>query len=249
MRFLKLLPFLAILVFVVIGIVTAQNPPGGYNSPSTSGGSGTINSGTTGNIPDYSAATTLSDSGIAASNLVQLAVSGTQTIQNTGNANTLIVKQSAGGGQPFFVQTSSGAAIQSSAIGGTFQMVFPGGIGFQGSVGNSANSHIMISLTAPTIAGAGCGGSGATIPVNNGTISFQIGVGATPTTGCTVTLPSATTDWNCTFTDATTQSTSVFLQKQSAWGTATASFVNYNTAGTATNLVASDVIHVSCAAE
>jgi hypothetical protein len=110
-------------------------------------------------------------------------------------------------------------------------------------------SHILASNTSPTIAAAGCGGGAASISVHNGTFSFSINVGTTPTTGCTVTMPAATTDWNCNFTDATTQNTSVFLQKQSAWGTTTAAFTNWNTAGAATNIVASDIIHVTCVGE
>jgi hypothetical protein len=59
---------------------------------------------------------------------------------------------------------------------------------------NAAN--LLISTTAPTIAGAGCGGSAASIANNNGTAAFTINVGTAPTSGgCTITLPTAANGW------------------------------------------------------
>jgi hypothetical protein len=109
---------------------------------------------------------------------------------------------------------------------------------------------LLISPTAPTIAGAGCGGSAATILSNNGTASFTINTGTAPTTACTVTMPAAATDWNCYATDYTTNSTSVFLQKQTnAISTTSVTITNFNDVAVATNFVANDKVRVSCFAQ
>lgn len=114
-----------------------------------------------------------------------------------------------------------------------------------GSISKGAN--IIISGTAPTIAGAGCGGSAASIAANNGTASFTINVGTAPTAGgCTVTLPTAATGWNCYVTDITTNSTSVFLQKQTTSTTTSAVLVNYSDVAVATAPTASDIWRASC---
>jgi hypothetical protein len=113
----------------------------------------------------------------------------------------------------------------------------------QFSVGN----NLLVSQTAPTIAAAGCGGGAASITVNNGTASFNVGVGTTPGSACTVTLPAAVTGWNCFASDLTTANTAVFLQKQTGpISTTLAVITNYNTAGAATAFVASDVLRVGC---
>jgi hypothetical protein len=107
-------------------------------------------------------------------------------------------------------------------------------------------SNLLISNTAPTIAGAGCGGSAASIATNNGTAAFSVGVGTAPTTACTVTLPTATNGWNCYATDITTNSTTVFLQKQSGGSASTAIITNYNDVAVAANFTANDVLQMSC---
>jgi len=107
--------------------------------------------------------------------------------------------------------------------------------------------NLLISSTAPTIAAAGCGGAAASIPNQNGTASFNINVGTTPTAGgCTVTLPTATTGWNCFVTDITTNSTSVFLQKQLSSTATQVVLVNYSDVAVATAPTASDIWRVSC---
>lgn len=117
--------------------------------------------------------------------------------------------------------------------------VFTGGLSF---------TNLLISTTVPTIAANGCGGSAAAISgTPNGTASFNVNVGSTPaSTGCTVTLPSAATGWNCYVTDLTTNSTSVFLQKQTGGSQTTAVLQNFNDTATATAPTGSDIYHVSC---
>jgi hypothetical protein len=105
---------------------------------------------------------------------------------------------------------------------------------------------LLISTTAPTIAGAGCGGSAASIATNNGPASFTINVGTAPLTACTVTLPAATAGWVCHATDITTNSANIFYQKQTASGTTSATITNFGTAATAQNFTANDILSVSC---
>lgn len=119
-------------------------------------------------------------------------------------------------------------------------------IGAGGSI-NAAN--LLISPTAPTIAAGGCGGAAASIATNNGTAAFTVNVGTTPTSACTITMPAATTGWACSAVDVTTNSTSVFYQKQSPAGSQTTTQIvitNFSDVAVATAFVASDIVRVSC---
>lgn len=105
----------------------------------------------------------------------------------------------------------------------------------------------LITPFAPTIAGNGCGGGGASIAANNGPASFSINVGTAPATACTFTLPiAAVSGWNCIASDLTTSSTSVFLQKETATTTTTATITNFNDVAVGSNFVAGDTLAVSC---
>jgi hypothetical protein len=72
-----------------------------------------------------------------------------------------------------------------------------------------------------------------------------VGTGGTATSGV-IGLPTATTGWNCYADDITTQSSSVFLTKQTAFTTSSATLTQYNTSAVATAWAASDILHVSC---
>jgi hypothetical protein len=142
---------------------------------------------------------------------------------------------------------------------------FAGGPDQTGSTGSGSNevtdvgatintptineTHLLISPTAPTIAGGGCGGSSAAISINNGTAAFTINVATAPTTACTVTMPAATNDWVCSAIDVTTNSTTVFLQKLSATASTSITITNYSDVAVASNFTANDKIKVSCFAE
>jgi hypothetical protein len=213
------------------------------------GGSGTINSGTIGNLPSYSAATTLGDSGIVASNVTLLSSASTQTLQCTSATNCFVVKQAVGGGNPFVVEASGG---------GVQYVVSPGSApvnqfnSFGGStLYNVSNNHLMWSSSTPTIAAAGCGGSAASITTNNGTAAFKVGVGTSNSGTCTVTMPGAATDWICSATDITTTSTSVSQTKSKPGGTPTTQITlqNYTDISGTGAWTDSDVIAVSCRAE
>ena len=131
----------------------------------------------------------------------------------------------------------------------------PGGKGFgaaysmRPSFGAINLNNMLLSASAPTIAAGGCGGAAASIPTNNGTGAFTVNVGTMPTAGgCTVTMPAAKTDWVCSCTDRTTNSTLVFACKQSNTTASTTSvtLTNYSDVAVATPFVAIDVLRVSC---
>lgn len=121
-------------------------------------------------------------------------------------------------------------------------------ISFSPSLKNNSTGSVLIFTAAPTIAGAGCGGSAASIAAHNGTASFTINVGTAPTSGgCTVTLPAASTAWNCSVNDKTTISTAVSMQKQTgADSTTSVTFQNFSDITVATAPVANDIYSVSC---
>jgi hypothetical protein len=108
-------------------------------------------------------------------------------------------------------------------------------------------TNLLVSPIAPTMpGGTGCGGTAASIPNNNGTAAFTVNVGTAPTSACTITLPAATTGWACFATDITTNSTGIFLQKQTGGTTTTAVITNFSDVAAATAFAANDILRVSC---
>jgi hypothetical protein len=106
-------------------------------------------------------------------------------------------------------------------------------------------TNLLLSSAAPTI--GSCGGGTPAITANNGTAAFTVTVGSSATS-CAVGLPTATTGWNCHADDVTTQSTTVFLTRQTATSQSGATFKNYNTAGANAAWATSDVLLVTCSA-
>jgi hypothetical protein len=107
------------------------------------------------------------------------------------------------------------------------------------------NGVLGYSATVPTISSGF--GTSPSVVASNGTLSFEVnvGTGGSATSGV-IGLPTATTGWHCDATDITTASSTVFLTKQTASSTTTATVGNFNTAGAAAAWVASDKLRVSC---
>ncbi len=116
---------------------------------------------------------------------------------------------------------------------------------------NATSGHILLSSTAPTVLAAGCGGSGASITTNNGTGAFKVNVGTSNTGTCTITMPTATTDWICSATDITRTTTTVSQTKSIPGGTPATQITlqNYTDISGTGAWTDSDVIAVSCVAE
>ena len=219
-----------------------------FNSATTWESSGAITSGDV--IQGGGAGACAADSGVAASNVVQLTKSSTQTLQCTGAITCLILKQSSGGGDPLIVQSSGGTAQFTIAPGASFPVTSNQAFAAL-AVGNSVNSHVWISNTAPTVSAAGCGGSAASITSNNGTAAFKVNVGTSNTGTCTITMPATTTDWVCSATDITRTTTTVSTTKSVPGGTPTTQITlqNYTDVSGTAAWTDSDVIAVSCMGE
>lgn len=152
---------------------------------------------------------------------------------------------------PLTIQNNSNAVFSNGVIAGGFSTSanVTGGNIIQSGAGGSYQlpNGLFISSTAPSSPTA-CGAGTPSVSANNGTLAFNVTVGTGGSvSACTVAMPAATTGWNCSVNDLTTQSTSVFLQKQTASATNSVTVTNYNTAGAATAFVASDVLHFLCA--
>jgi hypothetical protein len=244
------------------------------------GGSGTITAGTTNVLAKYTAATTLGNSSVTDNGTIVTSAESFNSLGGTSAAPAFNVASTDGvhGSGMYQTQVSqnlnfsingtellllqSGSFFIKPAIcdynvgnncltlaAGLISVTGAGNALFKATNGLSI-TNLLASSTAPTIAAAGCGGGAASITANNGTAAFKIGVGTTPGSACTVTMPAATTGWNCHADDITTQSSSVFVQKQTgAESTTSVTITNFNTAAAATAFTASDVLKVTCSAD
>jgi hypothetical protein len=112
--------------------------------------------------------------------------------------------------------------------------------------GLGGSQTLSISATAPS-APSSCGTGSPAVTNANGTLAFNVTLGTGTPSACSVTMPTATSGWNCHVTDLTTQNANVFLQKQSGGSTTSVTVTNYNTAGAATAMVNGDVLEFVCA--
>ena len=112
--------------------------------------------------------------------------------------------------------------------------------------GYSLASRFAIN-TAPTISSGF--GTSPSIVASNGTAAFTIdvGTGGTASTGV-IGLPAATTGWAVQCMNTSTNTATVFLTKQTATTTTTATIGNYDAAGAAAAWVASNVLVCSATA-
>lgn len=106
-------------------------------------------------------------------------------------------------------------------------------------------SGVKANSGTPSLS-SGFGASPGLVFGNSFSFEWNVGTGGAATTG-TITLgTTAAHGWICSSVDITTQSTTVFLTKQTTSTTTTASFTNYNTAGAAAAWVASDHLLIRC---
>ena len=110
-----------------------------------------------------------------------------------------------------------------------------------------SNVNLFASVTAPTISSGF--GSSPSIAAHNGTVAFQVnvGTGGSASQGV-VGMPSATNGWSCSVTDVTTQNSTVFLTKQTAYTQTSVQVTNYNTSGSSAAWASSDKLNFLCAA-
>lgn len=130
------------------------------------------------------------------------------------------------------------------------------GVGLNGNVAQdsvgapfSAPSFLLSSTfaskTAPTVSSGF--GTSPVIGNVNGTAFFTvtIGTGGSASTGV-ISLPTTAHGWRCTADDVSTQTSTVFVTKQTTDTASTATLGNFNTSGAAAAWNAGDVLLVSC---
>jgi len=106
-----------------------------------------------------------------------------------------------------------------------------------------SNSAILaVSPGTPT----SCGTSPA-VASSNGSITQRVTLGTTMSSTCILSLPTAATGWNCHAWTTTTSAT-MFVQKQTASTTTSATITNYGTAATAQNFADSATLVALCSA-
>lgn len=178
------------------------------------------------------------------------AISSNAFVSSTANPAATGMFRNASTDQVCWRNNANGADVCLARAGASDSLTWPNAF-------NAANlnltgsfnfTNLLLSATAPTIAGAGCGGSAASIASNNGVGAFTINVGTAPTAGgCTITMPAAVTAWNCFVNDITTNSTGVFYQKQTgAASTTSVVLQNFSDVAVATAPTANDIYRVSC---
>lgn len=146
--------------------------------------------------------------------------------------------------------SSSASTLTVNATGATITAggAFAAAASLAAATAYNLNGRLMVSATGPTIATGGCGGSGASVTHSNGTAAFEINVGTGPTSaGCTFTMPGAPISWVCNANDQTTQSATVFVQKQTgADSTTSVTIQTFAATGSANAPTASDIYHLAC---
>ena len=230
------------------------------------GGSGTVAPcGTSNALPVYTASTTVGCS-LATDNGTTLAYSGTggaaidaTVIKPALDAATGVFTVDNAAGTSAIVQVDTrnngnGLVLTAQGGGNALNTSGPSRVGqtlFTSLVVIGTNAE-LVGNGSPTIAAAGCGGSGASIPNKNGTAAFQVNVGTSNTGTCTVTMPAgASTNWVCSATDITTTSANVAVTKAVPGGTPTTQITlqNYTDVFGTHAWTDSDVIEVLCGGE
>jgi hypothetical protein len=204
--------------------------------------------------PATDCATCVTSAAALTSNSVVLGNGGqaakTATFLTTDGAATLTVGVAGGG---------NGVLALAGTTSGTATFTAPSVAGTRTNNVVSTNSMLIPgisivtladSATLPTIAGAGCGGSGATIINANGTAAFEIGTGTTPTSGgCTVTMPAAAHSWTCSANSISAITTTDFVIVQTgAISTTSVVLQVFSDVAAASAPIASDTWRVMCRA-
>jgi hypothetical protein len=153
----------------------------------------------------------------------------------TGSAFTAYANFSSANGLSFPTGPSGANVI--SVAGSQFIAYATGG-------GMKFNSQLISQATAPTISS----GFGTSPSVTGGFTSgfrINVGTGGAASSGV-IGLPATSNGWNCFCNDLTTRSATVFLCKQTASSTNSATIGNFDTTGAAAAWAASDIIAVNC---
>jgi hypothetical protein len=111
--------------------------------------------------------------------------------------------------------------------------------------GINGRASLLIGVTAPTISSGF--GTSPSVPSNNGPGAFlvNVGTGGSASSGV-IGLPSSAVGWNCFCADVSSSSSTIYMCRQTASSSNTATIANFNTAGANAAWAASDILKVSC---
>lgn len=148
------------------------------------------------------------------------------------------------------LDNSAGAKLEytgSSIRAATNTVLVSGSAGLDVTAGTpfTIGQRVVFSGATPTIS-SGFGTSPSVTAGYATAFRVNVGTGGTANSGVIALGITATNGWNCTCADLTTQSATVFLCKQTASSTTTATIGNFNTAGAAAAWVDSDILAVTC---
>lgn len=115
------------------------------------------------------------------------------------------------------------------------------------TLGKLNSQFLLGSVVAPTISSGF--GTSPSIQTNNGTFSFtvNVGTGGTATSGV-IGFPTAHLGWIVNCVDFSTASATVFVTKQTAISSTSATIANFNTSGAQAAWAASDVLNCTAVA-
>lgn len=180
-------------------------------------------------------------------NRIGIANNGARSFEFSATAGTLY-----GTADTWFISLNNSVGAQIGRAGTDFVTVDSNGITLTatGATGiktagdfRFGTTAIAVDTTAPTIA-SGFGTSPSIAGSTTFSFRVTVGTGGTASTGA-LTMPTATTAWNCVADDLTTPG--VNSTKMSASTTTSVTLTNYNTTtGAAAAWVAGDVIVVLC---
>jgi len=108
-------------------------------------------------------------------------------------------------------------------------------------------ASVADSKTAPTIS-SGCGGGSPSISAPNGTDAFDVTIGTASGSTCVLTMPTATTAWNCFAEDITTHTAANSRVAQTAGTTNSVTVTDYSDITGAATWVSGDHIRFMCRA-
>lgn len=152
---------------------------------------------------------------------------------------------------------ASGATTLSKLIDAASGVLCAGGVGVAPAYcGNptlttptatslTLGTGVVLASGTPSLS-SGFGAAPGLVFGNSSSFEWNVGTGGAASTGVILLGTTASHGWVCSVVDVTTQSSTVFLTKQTASTTTTASFTNYDAAGAAAAWVASDKLLIRC---
>ncbi len=165
-------------------------------------------------------------------------------LSNTTSGNNAFGVAVNGGRHDFGAGASDYAASDGTTV--TFAGPVTATTTLATTVSLRVGTNLTFSATAPTIS-SGFGASPSITAGTSASFRLNVGTGGSASSGV-IGLPTAATGWNCRCEDITTRSATVFMCKQTAGATTSATVGNFDSTAAAAAWVASDILAVTCVA-